>query len=194
MASGSRSNNLRREIAAQKRAAEQAARQQARDQALAYEQSRKDQASQMTAAASARVNELTGILASSLASPPPRVSSDRLKRTPVKVPLELGSDAHAVPPPRWQDFEPSKLGTVSRLFGGEARYTRDREAAERAFAAEGDRHPGPPSIRALLQSSARRPWSADSWAQTNRMRNWFSACPVIHYRYRLPCRSTADAT
>ena len=140
MASGSRSNNLRREIAAQRRAAEQATRQQARDQTLAYEQSRRIQASQMTAAASDRVDQLTGILASSLASPPPRVSIDGLKRTPVNVPLELGSDARPAPAPRWQDFEPSLPGHVSRLFGGEARYARDRETAERAFAAEVDRH------------------------------------------------------
>src|SRR4051812_38250466 len=140
MASGSRSNNFQREIAAQRRAAEQAARQQARDQALAYEQSRKNQASQMTASASDRVSELTGILARSLALPPLHVSLDQLKRTPVKVPLDLGSDARPEPAPQWQDFEPAPPGPVGRLFGGEARYAREHEAAERAFAAEGERY------------------------------------------------------
>jgi hypothetical protein len=140
MASGSRSNNFQREIAAQRRAAEQAARQQARDRTLAYEQSRKDLASQMTAAASDRVSELTGILAKSLALPLPQASLDRLKRAPAKVPLELGFDAHPAPAPRWQDFEPGPPGPVGRLFGGEARYAREREAAERAFAVEGEKY------------------------------------------------------
>ena len=140
MASGSRSNNFQREIAAQRRAAEQAARQQARDRALAYEQGRKDLASQMTAAASNRVSELTGILARSLQLPLPQASLDRLKRAPAKVPLELGSDAHPAPAPRWQDFEPAPPGPVGRLFGGETRYARGREAAERAFAVESEKY------------------------------------------------------
>jgi restriction system protein len=155
MASGSRSNNLQREIAAQRRAAEQATRQQARDQVLAYEQSRKDQASQMTTAASDRVSELTGILARSLALPLPQVNLDRLKRTPVKVPLELGSDAHPAPAPRWQDFEPAPPGPVGRLFGGEARYAREREAAELAFAVEGESYQAAEMARQRRVAAAR---------------------------------------
>lgn len=155
MASGSRPNNLQREIAAQRRAAEQAARQQARDQALAYEQGRKDQASQMTASASDRVSELTGILARSLALPPPHVSLDQLKRTPVNVPLDLGSDARPAPAPQWRDFEPAPPGPVGRLFGREARYAREREAAERAFAAEGERYQAAETARQRRVAAAR---------------------------------------
>jgi restriction system protein len=155
MASSPRSNNLRRDLAAQQRAAEQAARQQARDQALAYEQGRKDQASQMTAAVEQRVGALTGILAASLASPPPGVNLDGLKKRPVTVPIELGADAQPMPAPRWQNFEPAPPGPVGRLFGGEARYAKDREAAERAFTSATESHHAAEIARQRRVSAAR---------------------------------------
>jgi restriction system protein len=70
-----------------------------------------------------------------LASPPRHVDFEAMKKRPPSFPLDLGADARPVPEPVWQDFEPPPPGTLGRLFGGDARYARDRAAAERAFAA-----------------------------------------------------------
>src|SRR4051812_1360454 len=103
MASSSRSNNLQRQIAAQRKAAEQAARQAAREHAKEYERARADEAARMTAGIEQRLRELAEVLAAALSSPPPAVNFDALKKRPASVPLDLGADAQPLPPPRWQD-------------------------------------------------------------------------------------------
>jgi restriction system protein len=140
MASGPRSTDLQRQIAAQRRAAEQAAKQAAREQAKAHEQSRIEHAAGMTAAAEQRMAELTGVLTAALASPPRGVDFEAMKKRAPSFPLELGVDTQPVPAPEWQDFEPPPPGTFGRLFGGDARYARDQAAAERAFAAAVEAH------------------------------------------------------
>lgn len=156
MASSSRSNNLQRQITAQRRAAEQAAKQAAREQAKAYEQSRIEQAAGMTAAAEQRIRELTGVLATALASPPPAVNFDALKRRPATIPIELGTDAQPLPAPRWQDYEPPSPSAVGRLFGGDARYARNRAAAESAFTAACESHKAAEIARQQRVAEARR--------------------------------------
>jgi hypothetical protein len=144
VASNPRSTNLQRQLAAQRRAAEQAAKQAAkqaaRDRIKAYEQRRIERAAGMAAAAEQRVRELTGVLAGALSSPPPALSFDALKTRPPAIPLDLGADAHPVPAPRWQDYEPPPPNVLGRLFGGDARHARDRAAAENVFTAACESH------------------------------------------------------
>jgi hypothetical protein len=140
VASNPRSTNLQRQLAAQRRAAEQAAKQAARDRIKAYEQRRIERAAGMAAAAEQRVRELTGVLAGALSSPPPALSFDALKTRPPAIPLDLGADAHPVPAPRWQDYEPPPPNVPGRLFGGDARHARDRAAAENVFTAACESH------------------------------------------------------
>ena len=142
MVAGSRSSELQRQIAAQRRAQEQAAKQMARDADLqrrndvkAYEKGRASEAIALTAAAEERLRELTSLLASALVVPPQVVDFGRFKRRLPQIPLDLGHDAEPLAAPQWVDFEPLKPGTVRRIFGGEARHNRERAAAEAAFSA-----------------------------------------------------------
>lgn len=58
----------------------------------------------------------------------------RARRAQAKVPsLDLGQDVAAVSPPTWAQFEPRAPGTVSRLFGGAARYERDLAVAKASY-------------------------------------------------------------
>jgi restriction system protein len=156
MASGSRSTDFQRQIAAQRRAADQAAKQALRDQAKAYEQSRIDQAAAMTAEAEQRVRELTGVLAVGLAAPQRGLDFDGLKKRLPNFPLNLGADAQPIAEPVWQQHEPSQPGTLGRLFGGDARYARDRAEAERAFAAAVESHKAAELARQQRVAEARR--------------------------------------
>ncbi|WP_327006861.1 restriction endonuclease [Dactylosporangium sp. NBC_01737] len=142
MASGSRSSNFQRHVAAQRRAAEAAARQEARaaeqerkDQVKQYEQSRIAQAANLTAEAERTMADLNGILATALAHPTPGVDFSALKRRSPEVPLDLGADATPMAAPAWRDFEPARPGTLGRWLGGDARYARDRAEAAQVFAA-----------------------------------------------------------
>jgi restriction system protein len=184
MASNSRSNNPQRQIAAQLRAAEQAAKQAAREQAKAYEQRRMDQAAGMTAAAEQRIRELTGVLATALASPTPAVNFDTLKQRPANVPFELGVDAQPLPAPRWQDYEPSPPSAVGRLFGGDARYTRNRAAAESAFASACESHKAAEIARQQRVAKARQIHAQRQSAANDQAAKHNAAIDAS----RLPCR------
>lgn len=142
MAAGSRSSDFQREVVAQRRAAELAAKQAARaagqerkDAIKLYEQDRMAQAGELTSEAEQRMADLSTVLATALAHPPPGVDLNALKRRLSEVPLDLGVDAQPVAVPVWQDFEPPLPGALGRLFGGDTRYARERAEAEQAFAA-----------------------------------------------------------
>lgn len=163
MASGSRSSDFQRQIAAQRRAADLAARQQARaaeqerkEAVKQYEQSRAAEAVEMTAAAERRTAELNDVLAAALARRPPVVDFNGLKRRPRDVPLNLGQDAYPIVPPKWQDFEPTRPGAFGRLLGGEARYARELAEAERGFAEAVEAHRAAETARQRRVTEARR--------------------------------------
>lgn len=163
MASGSRSSDFHRQVAAQRRAAEAAARQTTRAAELdrkaqikQYELNRAEQAATMTAEAERRMNDLRSILTSALTSPPSPVDFAALKKTAPAVPLDLGPDLHPARPPAWQDFEPPAPGALGRLFGGDARHAQARAQAERAFAAAAEGHRVAETARQWRVTEARR--------------------------------------
>lgn len=142
MAAGSRSSDFQRQVLAQRRAAELAVKQSARaaeqerkDAIKLYERDRMAQAAERTEDAERQMADLSNVLATALAHPPPGLDLNALKRRASEVPLDLGADGHPTPVPVWQDFEPPMPGTLGRLFGRDTRYARERAQAEQAFAA-----------------------------------------------------------
>lgn len=152
MASGSRSSDFQRLVAAQRRAAEQ----ERKDAIKRHEQDRIAQATELTTEAESRMADLNGVLTTALAHPPPGIDFNALKRRPPEMPLDLGPDAQPTPMPVWQDFEPPRPGPLGRLLGGDARYARDRAEAEQAFAAAIDEHKAAEIARRRRVSATRQ--------------------------------------
>ncbi|MDX2968880.1 restriction endonuclease [Kribbella solani] len=158
MANRGKSSDRRRELDVRRRADERAQVQAAREferqrkaaekaQREAYVQAQLDEAERLTTQAERRVGELTELLSRSLQSPPARVDFGALMRTRSLVPLDLGDDAQPQPAPVWESYAPFPPGAISRLFGGEDRFTRRRAEAENKFARASQAHKAAESAR-----------------------------------------------
>ncbi len=149
-----------RQLAAQRRAEAAAARQATREaeqeRKRLYEASRKDEASKMTAEVEQRVRDLNSIHTAALAAPAPTVIFEALKRQPIIPEIDLGDDAHPIPPPDWKDFEPHAPGTFGRLLGGNSRYENHRSHAEDEFTRASEQHESAEIARQRRVSTARR--------------------------------------
>ncbi|MEU0553250.1 restriction endonuclease [Dactylosporangium sp. NPDC006015] len=163
MASGSRSTDFQRAVAAQRKAAEAAKRQQARDaeqqrkeQVKQHEQHRSAEAARLTADAERRMAALNGVLATALAHPPAGIDFAALRRHPPAMPIDLGQDARPLTAPTWADFEPARPGALGRLLGGDARHARERGEAERRFAAAAGDYQAAEAARQRRVTEARR--------------------------------------
>jgi restriction system protein len=137
MASGSRSSDYQRQLAA-RRAAAREAEQLRKAEIKRYEESRAAEAAAMTVEVERRMQELRDVLATGLASPPKAIDFNALKKQPPTLALDLGTDAHPIRPPVWH--EPRPPGAIGRIFGGESRYARVREHSERAYVAAVEQH------------------------------------------------------
>lgn len=99
-----------------------------------------ESAKRQTDAVEQRVTELTGILSSALSKAVGPLDFKTLKDKPSLPTLYLGSDAQPTAPPQWEQFAPDIPGAVSRVFGGQARYERERAIREKSFEAALERH------------------------------------------------------
>ena len=152
MARGSSSSGSSREWEAARRA-EQRGREQAarleeqkrkareRERAQREASARDEDAAARTLAVEQRVEELEGLLRSSLAGDP-RISFASLRRRVTVPHLDLGQDAVPIPSLQWADFEPEPERGLRRMFGGQQRYEVAVREAEEAFrqAQENDQH------------------------------------------------------
>ncbi|MQA27504.1 MAG: restriction endonuclease [Micromonosporaceae bacterium] len=151
MARRSRSADLHRRWEAERRAAERAraaaAREEERQRKLAekerreaYVKGRGDETANLTADVDRRMNELGSVLAVVVEQPARGLDFQGLKKAPPRIALDLGADAQPIPPPSWGQFAPAPPGLISRMFGGEARYARDRAVAQQRHAAAVEQH------------------------------------------------------
>lgn len=127
-------DRLRREAERSKAATDREARAQ-------HKAARADEAAGRTRELEQSVQRLEGLLRAGLN----RSSKLQVSEQPTepRIPLlDLGPDARQVAVPAWEQYAPTRPGALSRLFGGEARYQRDVEAAraqhQRAVAAAAD--------------------------------------------------------
>jgi restriction system protein len=104
------------------------------------------------------VAELETVLRSSLARNP-RISFDSLRVTANVPPLDLGTLASPLPPPRWEDFVPRTPRGPGRILGGVRRYQESCEAAERTFSQALEAHKEREAARQAKVASARADWS-----------------------------------
>lgn len=172
MAGRSRSGDWQRRWDAEQRAAErarvaaakEAERQRkiaAKEQREAYLSSRAAEAAKLTADVQRRMSDLGNLLSSALDTPARPLDLRGLKKNPPAVALDLGADARPIAPPAWEEFAPTPPGPVGRLFGGKARYTRDRALAEQRHAAASERHRQAESARQARVVAARRRHEAE---------------------------------
>ncbi|WP_263247282.1 restriction endonuclease [Saccharopolyspora rosea] len=99
-----------------------------------------ESAKRQTDVVAQRVTELTGILSAALSKPVGPLDFEALKNKPSVPTLDLGSDARPTAPPRWEQFAPEPPSVASRMFGGRARYEREKAIAEKSFEAALERH------------------------------------------------------
>jgi restriction system protein len=157
--SGGRSE-WERQMAAQRREAERQVREQAR---LAKEQEKVRQERHFqsqrrvvevkTAEVEQRVKVLDEVLTSIL--PLPVMTFDSLKVAPVLPPFDPGPLGVAGPAPAWEDFAPPEPGGLSRVFGGGARYERQKAEARIQFDAAMAMYHQQEHLRQRSLSSAR---------------------------------------
>lgn len=129
-----------RQQQAMRRAAEQAAR-AAQRAAVADEKERKRLYLEARAAEvaannadlQAQVEELEGLLATTL-DVDDYIDFSRLKKTVRHSPFNPGPLATPIPPPDWRTFEPAPPGAMSKLFGGKHQYEQQLAAARSQFA------------------------------------------------------------
>lgn len=90
-------------------------------------------AADRTAAGDRRIAEITGTLRAALLRNWAPLDFERLKKPAQIAPLDLGADQEPVRPPRWEDYVPIAPSVIGRVLGGQSRYERRRNAADRAF-------------------------------------------------------------
>jgi restriction system protein len=121
--SGGRSQ-WERQVAAQRREAEQQAKEEARRQKeeekarkLRHLESQQREAEAKTAAVERRIKLLDEVLTSILPLSP--LSFERLKVSPQISRFDPGPLGRALPAPDWSQFAPAEPSALARLFGGE---------------------------------------------------------------------------
>jgi restriction system protein len=97
-------------------------------------------AAERTTSVEQRFTELTSILGTALQRTIRPLDFEQLKSRPVVVPLDLGADAQALAPPRWEDFAPAPPGSIGRAFGGQARYESRMNEAKQEFGQATEAH------------------------------------------------------
>lgn len=105
-----------------------------------YVRQQHESAKRETDAVEQRVTKLTGILSGALAKQVGPLNFETLKVKRSLPKLDLGPDAQPTAPPQWGQFAPDAPGAVSRIFGGQARYEREKAISEQSFEAALDRH------------------------------------------------------
>lgn len=99
-----------------------------REERQRYVDARSAEATALTRIVEAKIHQLQSVLVSSLRAStavPFRAFIYELEAPPVNL---RGMEV-PIPEPKWEDFEPQRPGTFGRIFGGEDRYRRKREAA-----------------------------------------------------------------
>lgn len=151
MARRSRSTDMQRRWAAEQRAAERERAAQAREAERqrkfaekearqAYLDRRLQEAERHTADVDRRIGALGNVLSSAVGAQARPLNFETLKQTPTVAALDLGADSARTPPPTWEQYAPIPPGLIGRLFGGEARYARDRALAEQRYTAAVEEH------------------------------------------------------
>lgn len=135
--SGSRSE-WERQMAAQRREADRQAREQARlakeqekDRQERHIQSQQRAAEVKTAKVEQRVKILDEVLTSILSMPV--LTFDSLKVAAALPTFDPGPLGVAEPAPAWEDYTPPEPGGLSRIFGGKAKYERQKAEAQTQF-------------------------------------------------------------
>ncbi|MEU7921755.1 restriction endonuclease [Micromonospora zamorensis] len=163
MARKSPSSDHQKQLANERRAAEQEARlaerqrkQDERAHREAYVKGRVEAAATETSATERRVQELRNLLSSALAETVLGVDFNALKKPAPTISLDLGGDTDPVPPPNWEHFAPRPPRVLSQILGGKERYTRKLELAEQTFAQAVERHRAAETARQQRVAAARR--------------------------------------
>ena len=86
----------------------------------------------------------------------PGVSFASLKHTVEMLPFDPGGLDRPVVEPPWEQFAPRPPGWVGRMFGGGARYAREKAAAREAYEQECARHAAAESDRRRQLAERRR--------------------------------------
>ncbi|WP_203218594.1 restriction endonuclease [Saccharopolyspora spinosa] len=129
-----------RERASQRKEEERQRKADERQRQEDHVREQQESAKRQTEAVEQRVTELTGILSAALSKPVGPLDFKTVKDKPSLPTLDLRSDAQPTSPPRWEQFAPDTPGTVSRMFGGQARYEREKAIAEQSFEAALESH------------------------------------------------------
>jgi restriction system protein len=147
---------------AEQRATERAERErerkrkaQERERIQAEASARDQEATARTLAVEQRVEELEGLLRSSLRRDP-RIKISSLRRRVTTPPLNLGRLAEPLRNPVWADFEPEPPRGLNRLFGGQQRHDATVQAAQGEFTRAQEEHRRGESERQKKVIDARR--------------------------------------
>jgi restriction system protein len=130
---------MRREAERAAKAAERAAVADERERKRLYLEARAAEVAADNADLQARLDELDGLLAATLAIDD-YIDFDRLKKKPVHPPFNPGSLGVPVPPPDWNRFLPPAPTGLGKVFGGQSKYNQQLAAAQQSFAQAQSQH------------------------------------------------------
>jgi restriction system protein len=124
---------MRREAERAEKAAQRAAITDERERKRLYLEARAAEVAADNADLQARLDELGGLLASTLAIDD-YIDFDRLRRRAAHPAFNPGSLAVAVAPPDWNRFLPPAPTGLGKMFGGQGKYNQQLAAAQQEFA------------------------------------------------------------
>ncbi|MDG4831205.1 restriction endonuclease [Solwaraspora sp. WMMD1047] len=142
-----------------RQAAERSAAANERERKRLYAEARAARVAAANANLEARLDELDGLLATTLAVDD-HIDLNRLKKRVTLPEFKPGRLGVPLQPPEWNRFEPPPPGSLGKVFGGETRYQQQLAAAQEAFAQARARFAAAESEREQRLAAARRRYEA----------------------------------
>lgn len=142
-----------------RRAAEREAAANERERKRLYVESRKAEATDLTADVRRQLAELDSVLVSGLDAASP-LTFAAMKRTADAPPFDAGGFDRPIPRPRWEAFAPPPPGAVSRMLGS-GRYRREEAEARQRFDYARTQHADAEEHRQEMLAQRRRAY--DNW-------------------------------